>query len=102
MANVANLLTKQLERELEYSTLNCYSSTLSAYHPEIEGYKIDLIIKQIQLKSTKAQVFRYMGRRNSPRVHKRIGKERHSDVNVTSICLQRVRASQGKSNLDDS
>jgi hypothetical protein len=49
VANVANFLTEQMQRGLEYSTLNGYRSALSAYHPEIEGYKIGQhpIIKQI-------------------------------------------------------
>ena len=40
MADVANFLTEQLQRGLQYSTLNCYRSAISAYHPEIEGYKM--------------------------------------------------------------
>ena len=47
---MANFLTDQRnEKNLEYSTLNVYRSSLSAYHPEIEGYKVGQhpIIKQV-------------------------------------------------------
>ena len=49
VADVANFLTDQLQRGLKYSTLNCYRSAISAYHPEIEGYKMGQhpLIKQL-------------------------------------------------------
>ena len=49
MAGVANCLTEQLQRGLQYSTLNCYRSAISADHPEMEGYKMGQhpLIKQL-------------------------------------------------------
>ena len=37
---IANFLTEQVERGLEYSTINGYRSALSAYHAEINGLKV--------------------------------------------------------------
>lgn len=39
VGDVANFLTEQLGKGLQYSTLNCYRSAISAYHPEIDGHK---------------------------------------------------------------
>jgi len=40
VGHLANFLTVQQVRGLEYSSLNIYRSALSAYHPEIEGYPV--------------------------------------------------------------
>ena len=41
VGQLANILTTQLHNGLEYSTLNGYRSALSAYHPDIEGHKVE-------------------------------------------------------------
>ena len=35
-----NFLTEMFQNPLEFSTLNVYRSALSAYHPEIDGFKV--------------------------------------------------------------
>ena len=38
--NIANFLSEIHETPVEYATLNVYRSAISAYHPQIEGYKV--------------------------------------------------------------
>lgn len=40
VGNIANFLTMQLQRGIEYTTLNTYRSAISAYHPEIDNRPI--------------------------------------------------------------
>ena len=40
VANIANFLTSQQQRGLEYSTLNTYRSAISAFHKEIDGCSV--------------------------------------------------------------
>jgi site-specific recombinase XerD len=40
LADIINFLSSRFEEGLEYATLNGYRSALSAYHPEIEGFKV--------------------------------------------------------------
>ena len=49
VANIANFLSECFDRGLEYSTLNGYRSALSAFHPEVDGFKVGQhpIIKRI-------------------------------------------------------
>lgn len=48
VANVTNFLANCFQDGIEYATLNVYRSSLSAYHPEVEGFKIGQhpIVKQ--------------------------------------------------------
>ena len=38
--DIASFLSATFGSPVEYSTLNCYRSEISAYHPPIEGYKV--------------------------------------------------------------
>ena len=40
MVDILDFLTESVESGLEYATINGYRSALSAYHPQIEGFKV--------------------------------------------------------------
>lgn len=49
VGNIANFLTIQSQRGLEYTTLNTYRSAISAYHPEIDNHPVGQHPRIIQL-----------------------------------------------------
>lgn len=51
MADVANFLSECFHKGLEYSTLNSYRSAISAFHPEVEGFKVGQhpVVRRIML-----------------------------------------------------